>query len=119
MPVTWFIFPDRARAKLILSDPYTFTEWQDAMLAILAADLRKDFRILLDRRSGSRFTNSFVSSAMKFFETHEAALAGTRLAILVDPNVSTLLPNLRIGRFHLRAFHDAAGAEEWLHPLPG
>ena len=37
MAVTWFVFPERPRAELLLIDPYTFTEFEDAMLDILDA----------------------------------------------------------------------------------
>ena len=116
MPVTWVVFPDRPRAELTLADPYTFSEFEDAMHAIVDRPvLPQDFRILIDRRRGGRFSDSFVSCAVNFFRAHEAHLAGTRAAVLVSKSVSVVLPNLRIGRFHLRAFHDAAEAEQWLH----
>jgi hypothetical protein len=115
MPVTWVVFPDRPRAELMLTDPYTFSEFENAMHAIVDRPLSRDFRILIDRRRGGRFSDSFVSCAVNLFRAHEAHLAGTRAAVLVSKTVSVVLPNLRIGRFHLRAFHDAAEAEQWLH----
>ena len=99
----------------MLTDPYTFSEFEDAMHAIVDRPLSHDFRIVIDRRGGGRFSDSFVSCAVNFFRAHEARLAGTRAAVLVSESVSVVLPNLRIGRFHLRAFHDAAEAEQWLH----
>ena len=116
MPVTWVVFPDRPRAELTLTDPYTFSEFEDAMHAIVDQPvLPQDFRILIDRRRGGRFSDSFVSCAVNLFRAHEAHLAGTRAAVLVSKSVSVVLPNLRIGRFHLRAFHHGAEAEQWLH----
>jgi hypothetical protein len=99
----------------MLTDPYTFSEFEDAMHAIVDRPLSRDFRILIDRRRGGRFSDSFVSCAVNLFRAHEAHLAGTRAAVLVSKTVSVVLPNLRIGRFHLRAFPDAAEAEQWLH----
>jgi hypothetical protein len=117
MPVTCTVFSERSRAELVLTDPYTFTEFQDAMRAIVDRPaLPPDFRMLLDRRRGGRFSDGFVACAVNLFRAHEALLAGARAAVLVSPDVSVVLPNLRIGRFHLRAFHDAAEAERWLDP---
>ena len=91
----------------MLIDSYTFTEFEDAMHGIVDGPvLPQDFRILIDRRRGGCFSDSFVSCAVNLFRAHEAHLAGTRAAVLVSKSVSVVLPNLRIGRFHLRAFHD-------------
>ena len=52
----------------MLTDPYTFTEFEDAMHAVVDRPvLSPHFRILIDRRGGGRFTNSFVSSAVRVF----------------------------------------------------
>ena len=83
--------PGRPRAELLLIDPYTFTEFEDAMLAILDAPaLSRDLRILIDRRGAARPTSSFVGCMVNFFRAHEAQLAGTRAAVLV----TTACPNL-------------------------
>ena len=61
MPVTWSVLPGRPRAELVLVDPYTFTEWEDGMLAILDAfAVSEDLRLLIDRRDAARPTSTFV-----------------------------------------------------------
>ena len=117
MPVTWFVSPGRPRAELMLIDPYTFTDWEDAMLAILSTSaLPQDLRLLIDRRGAARPTRTFVGCMVNFFRAHEARLAGTRAAVLVSNSVPEALPDLRVGRFRIRSFHDAAEAVQWLDP---
>ena len=117
MPATWFVFPGRPRAELVLIDPYTFTEWEDAMLAILKTSaLTEDLRLLIDRRGAARPSSSFVGCMLNFFRAHEARLAGTRAAVVVSHSVPEALPDLRVGRFRVRTFHDAAEAVQWLDP---
>jgi len=116
MPVTCAVFPDRSRAELMVSDPYTFTEFEEAMRVILDMPaLSPSFRILIDRRSAARPTSSFVTCVVNFFRAHEAHFAGTRAAALVSRSVPPFLPELRVGRFRIRAFDDAVDAEQWLH----
>ena len=120
MAVTWFVFPERPRAELMLIDPYTFTEFEDAMLAILDMPaLPQDLRILIDRRSAARPTSSFVGCMVTFFRAHGARLAGTRAAVLVNHSVPEALPDLRVGRFRIRTFLEASEAAQWLHPDAG
>ena len=117
MAVTWFVYPGRPRAELLLIDPYTFTDFEDAMLDILSAPAQsRDLRIFIDRRRAARPTSSFVGCMVNFFQAHEGQLAGTRAAILVNDSVPEPLPDLRVGRFRIRTFHDATEAAEWLHP---
>jgi hypothetical protein len=117
MPVTWFVFPGRPRAELMLIDPYTFTDWEDAMLAVLNTPASPaDLRLLIDRRGAARPTSTFVACTVNFFRAHEARLAGTRAAVLMDNGVPEPLPDLRVGRFRIRSFHDAAEAVQWLDP---
>ena len=117
MAVTWSVSPGRSRAELTLIDPYTFTEWEDAMLAILETSaLPEDLRLLIDRRGGARPTCTFVGCMVNFFRAHEARLAGTRAAVLVDNGVTEPLTDLRVGRFRIRTFRDAAEAVQWLDP---
>ena len=116
MPVTWSVLPERSRAELIFIDPYTFTEFEDAMRAILDTPaLPQAFRMLMDRRSAAPPTSSFVACAVNFFGAHEPRLAGTRGVVLLRKNVRAVLADLRVGRFRIRAFNDAADAERWLH----
>ena len=120
MPVTCSVFPERSRAELMVTDPYTFTDFEAAMRVILDIPvLPPNFRILIDRRTAARPTTSFVSCVVNFFRVHEAHMAGTRAAALVSRSVPEFLPELRVGRFHIRAFHDAADAEQWLDPDAG
>jgi len=117
MPVTCAVFPERSRAELMVTDPYTFTEFEEAMRIILEMPaLSPTFRILIDRRTAARPSSSFVTCVVNFFRAHEAHFAGTRAAALVSRSVPPFLPELRVGRFHIRTFHDAADAEQWLHP---
>ena len=117
MAVTWSVSPGRSRAELTLIDPYTFTEWEEAMLAILDAPaLPEDLRLLIERRGAARPTSTFVGCMVNFFRAHEARLAGTRAAVLVDNGVPEPLPDLRVGRFRIRTFRDAAEAVQWLDP---
>ena len=117
MALTWFVYPGRPRAELLLIDPYTFTEFEDAMLDLLSAPaLSRDLRIFIDRRRAARPTSSFLGCMVNFFRAHEARLAGTRAAVLVDSGVPEPLPDLRVGRFRIRTFRDAAEALQWLGP---
>ena len=117
MPVTWSVSPGRPRAELTLIDPYTFTEWEEAMLAILDTPaLPEDLRLLIERRGAARPTSTFVGCMVNFFRAHEARLAGTRAAVLVDNGVTEPLTDLRVGRFRIRTFRDAAEAVQWLDP---
>ena len=117
MAVTWFVYPGRPRAELLLIDPYTFTEFEDAMLDLLSAPaLSRDLRIFIDRRRAARPTSTFVGCMVNFFRAHEARLAGTRAAVLVDNGVTEPLTDLRVGRFRIRTFRDAAEAVQWLDP---
>ena len=117
MPVTWSVLPGRPKAELVLVDPYTFAEWEEGILAILDAfAVSEDLRLLIDRRDAARPTSTFVGCMVNFFRTHEARLAGTRAALLVNTSVSEPLPDLRVGRFHIRTFDDAAEAVQWLGP---
>jgi len=117
MAVTWSVSPGRSRAELTLIDPYTFTEWEEAMLAILDAPaLPEDLRLLIERRGAARPTSTFVGCMVNFFRAHEARLAGTRAAVLVDNGVTEPLTDLRVGRFRIRTFRDAAEAVQWLDP---
>ena len=117
MPVTWCVSPRRPRAELVLIDPYTFSEWEDAMLAILSTSASPEsLRLLIDRRRATRPTANFVGCMLSFLRTHEARLAGTRAAILVGNGVPEALPDLRVGRFRMRTFRDAAKAVQWLDP---
>ena len=117
MAVTWFVFPERPMAELLLIDPYTFSEFEDAMLDVLdTPDLSRDLRILIDRRRAARPTSSFVGCMVDFFRAHEEQLAGTRAAILVSDSVPEALPDLRVGRFRIRTFQDATEAAQWLRP---
>src|SRR5215204_3500740 len=105
MPVTWSVLPGRARAELVLVDPYTFTEWEEGMLAILDAfAVSEDLRLLIDHRDAARPTSTFVGCMVNFFRAHEARLAGTRAAVLVNNTVPEPLPDLRVGRFRVRTF---------------
>ena len=71
-------------------------------------------RLLIDRRDAARPTSTFVGCMVDFFRAHEARLAGTRAAVLVSSDVPEPLPDLRVGRFRIRTFDDAAKAVQWL-----
>ena len=117
MPVTWSVLPGRPKAELVLVDPYTLAEWEEGMLAILDAfAVSEDLRLLIDRRSAARPTSTFVGCMVNFFRAHEARLAGTRAAVLVENGVTEPLTDLRVGRFRIRTFRDAAEAVQWLDP---
>ena len=117
MAVTRLVVPGRPRAELLLIDPYTFTEWETAMLAVIdTSALPEEFRILIDRRGAARPTSAFVGSMVSFFAANEARLAGTRAAVLVNIGVIEPLADLRVGRFRIRTFDDVTEAAEWLHP---
>ena len=117
MPVTWSVSPGRPRAELTLIDPYTFTEWEEAMFAILDAPaLPEDLRLLIERRGAARPTSTFVGCMVNFFRAHEARLAGTRAAVLVGNGATEPLTDLRVGRFRIRTFRDAAEALQGAGP---
>jgi hypothetical protein len=116
MPVTCAVFPERSRAELTVTDPYRFSDFEEAMRAILDIPvLPRSFRILIDRRTAARPTSSFVTAVVTFFRAHEAHFAHTRAAALVSKSVPPFLPELRVGRFRIRAFEDPAEAEQWLY----
>jgi hypothetical protein len=120
MPVTWFVLPERPEAELLLIDPYIFSEFEDAMLSVLETSaVPQDFRILIDRRTAARPTSIFIACMVNFFRAYEARLVGTRAAVLVSKSVPEALPDLRVGRFRIRTFQDAADAARWLHPDGG
>jgi hypothetical protein len=120
MAVTWFIYPERPKAELVLFDPYTFTEFEDAMLAVLELPaLPEDLRIFIDRRSAGPPNSNFVKRMLDFFRAQETRLAGTRAAILISDSEAAPLADLRVGRFRIRTFQDAADAAHWLHPDAG
>ena len=81
-----------------------------------APALPEDLRLLIERRGAARPTSTFVGCMVNFFRAHEARLAGTRAAVLVDNGVTEPLPDLRVGRFRIRTFRDAAEAVQWLDP---
>ena len=125
MAVTWFALPDRPRVELMVIDPYTFREWEDAMLAAMERpELPDDLLVLIDRRGAARPTNGFIKSMVDFFRAHEARLAGARAAVLVSSDhgieqgtrMTEPLFDLRVGRFRIRSFNDAAAAVQWLGP---
>jgi len=118
MAVTWVAVPDRPTVELMVIDPYTFHEWEDAMLAAMnRAGLREDLLLLIDRRNATRPTNGFVKCMVDFFGVHEEQLAGARAAVLVSKGDGTeALFDLRVGRFRIRSFHDAPAAAQWLGP---
>ena len=117
MPVTWSVLPGRPKAELVLVDPYTLAEWEEGMLAILDAfAVSEDLQLLIDRRDAARPTSTFVGCMVNFFRAHEARLAGTRAAVLVNNTVPEPLPDLRVGRFRIRTFDYAAEAVQWLGP---
>jgi len=118
MAVTWFALPDRPRVELMVIDPYTFREWEDAMLAAMdRAALPEDLLILIDRRNAAPPTNGFVKCMVDFFRVHEERLAGARAAVLVSKGDGTEpIFDLRVGRFRIRSFDDARDAVHWLDP---
>ena len=116
MAVTRFGFPGRPRAELLLIDPYTFAEWEPRCSPSWTRQLPEEFRIPIDRRDAPRPTSTFVGCMVNFFRAHEARLAGTRAAVLVDDGVTEPLTDLRVGRFRIRTFRDAAEAVQWLDP---
>ena len=100
----------------MVTDPYGFADFEDAMRAILDIPvLPRRFRILIDRRTAARPTSGFVTSVLTFFRAHEAHFADTRAAALVSKSVPPFLPDLRVGRFRIRAFEEPAEAEQWLY----
>ena len=118
MAVTWFALPDRPRVELMVIDPYTFREWEDAMLAAMdTAGLPEDLLLLIDRRNAAPPTNGFVKCMVDFFRAHEERLAGARAAVLVSKGDGTEpLFDLRVGRFRIRSFDDVTDAVHWLDP---
>ena len=110
--------PDRPRVELMVIDPYTFREWEDAMLAAMeGAELPEDLLILIDRRHAATPTNGFVKCMVDFFRVHEERLAGARAVILVSKGDETEPRfDLRVGRFRIRSFDDVTDAVQWLDP---
>ena len=77
MAVTWFALPNRPRVELMVIDPYTFREWEDAMLAAMErAELPEDLLLLIDRRGAARPTNGFVKAWWTFFVPTKSASPG-------------------------------------------
>ena len=117
MAVTWFVFPEQPKAELLLIDPYTFTEFEDAMLGVLETSGRaRRLRIssIVERHTSDPRLRGVHGELLR---AHEANLAGTRAAVLISKGACEALPDLRVGRFRIRAFNDAADAAQWLHPV--
>ena len=84
MPVTWSVEPGGRFVVLLPADPSSFEEWRTAMLEILASPMaRPHLTMLVDRREAETVTTDFVVQMAGFFSQRQAALSGSRTAIVV------------------------------------
>jgi len=85
MPITWRFESDGQYFVFSVADPYTITEWRDAMMAILTARVsRTRIALLVDRRDTQPITADDVDQMAVFFSGHAQELSGYRVAILVN-----------------------------------
>ena len=120
MPVQWRETPARHYIVIEFSDPFTTPESERVLREIFA---RRDnpgaLKLFVDVRQGAPPDAPFVHNAASFFRRHAAELEGAKIAVLVATDaqfgmarmseiVTEQLP-LRV-----RAFREAAAAEEWL-----
>jgi hypothetical protein len=120
MPVQWREMPAGQYIVIEFSDPFTTPESERAMREIFTRrDGRGALRLFVDVRDSAPPDAPFVHTAAAFFRRHVAELEGARIAVIVATDaqfgmarmseiVTEQLP-LRI-----RAFREAAAAEEWL-----
>ena len=84
MPVAWDVDCALRRARLTLTDPYTFEEWRSAMRLILQhPDYRSGFHFLVDQRECTPPTTDFVRGAIDFLTTYPSPVTHIRGAAVV------------------------------------
>jgi hypothetical protein len=122
MPVSWTVEPGGRFVVLLPTDPSTIEEWRSAMIGVLDAPIsRPRLRMLVDRRQSEPVTVGFVSQMTAFFATHQAALSGSRRAILVSDDaafgmarMTELKSELENPDSTVRVFRDYSEAALWL-----
>ena len=89
MPVTWACDSSERFARLSVTDPYSFEEWRDAVLAILSAPVSETHHaVLIDRREAEPLTTDVVKQMLEFLARHQSLLSGGRVAVVVSDETS-------------------------------
>ena len=121
MPLAWTFEEATRRGTLTFSDPYSLTEWQETVLAIIAAAGAQPFVLLVDRRSCQPPTTEFVDAMTAFFAAHRHELAGSRAAVVVASDVAYGMGRMTCLRTEISApafstcvFREYDEAERWL-----
>jgi hypothetical protein len=108
-------------SRVVVADPYTFHEWEQAMAALFSQRAGEPALLLLiDARRASPPARAFVDGWHAIWQAHADRMRGGRVAVVVES-----WENLEIGRatervapvrfsFAFRVFHQPAEAEQWL-----
>jgi hypothetical protein len=89
MPVTWACDSSDRFARLSVTDPYSFEEWRDAVLAILSAPVSETHHaVLIDRRGAEPLSTDVVNQMLEFLAKHQSLLTGGRVAVVVSDETS-------------------------------
>jgi hypothetical protein len=85
MPLHWTVHPSARFAVLSVSDPHTFEEWRNTVLAMMAATTAVNPRmsLLVDRRQATPPSLEDVTQMVQFFETNRCTLSGRSAAVVV------------------------------------
>jgi len=122
MPVKWACDSSDRFARLLVTDPYTFEEWRDAVLAILSAPVSETHHaVLIDRRGTEPLTTDVVNQMVAFLAEHQRELSGGRVAVVVSDETSfgmTRMVQLRstidVPDGNIRPFRTYDEAVDWL-----
>jgi len=122
MPVRVDVDPAATVAVLIVTDPYTFDEWKQAMETVLDSIVYlATSGLLVDRRGTIAPSLHFVDQMMEFFRANEHRLGKGRAAIVVDETVAygmgrmvELKAQIVAPAILIRVFREYADATRWL-----
>ena len=122
MPVRWACDSSDPFARLLVTDPYTFEEWRDAVLAILSAPVSETHHaVLIDRRGAGPLSTELANQMLEFLARHQRALSGGRVAVVVSDDTSfgmtrmvQLRSTLDVPDGTIRPFRTYDEAVDWL-----
>ena len=122
MPVKWACDSSERFARLSVTDPYSFEEWRDAVLAILSAPVSETHHaVLIDRRGAGPLSTDLANQMLEFLASHQRALSGGRVAVVVSDDTSfgmTRMVQLRstfdVPDGTIRPFRSYDDAVNWL-----
>ena len=122
MPVKWACDSLDRFARLLVTDPHSFEEWRDAVLAILSAPVSETHHaILIDRRGAEPLTTAMANQMVEFMAKHQRDLSGGRVAVVVSDETNfgmTRMVQLRstidVPAGNIRPFRSYDEAVDWL-----